>query len=107
MVNRALWQLTQPPWAIERGEIHYVIKYCGEKLNRYAPITIIPHGGLALISLPVAIKKRCMTFNLLTISTIHPLEPNKQLFDASRTAIVMRDWYSFTDPHSIITPPMW
>lgn len=25
-------------------------------------------------------------------------EPNKQLFDASRTAIVMRDWYSFTDP---------
>ena len=25
-------------------------------------------------------------------------EPNKQLFDSSRTAIVMRDWYSFTDP---------
>ena len=26
-------------------------------------------------------------------------EPNKQLFDTSRTAIVMQDWYSFTDPH--------
>ncbi len=25
-------------------------------------------------------------------------EPNKQLFDTSRTAIVMQDWYSFTDP---------
>jgi phenol hydroxylase P1 protein len=25
-------------------------------------------------------------------------EPNKLLFDATRTAIVMQDWYSFTDP---------
>ena len=25
-------------------------------------------------------------------------EPHKQLFDASRTAIVMQDWYTFTDP---------
>lgn len=25
-------------------------------------------------------------------------EPDKQLFDSSRTAIVMQDWYSFTDP---------
>ena len=25
-------------------------------------------------------------------------EPDKMLFDASRTAIVMQDWYSFTDP---------
>lgn len=41
------------------------------------------------------------TFDLQpTINFHYPptWEPDKQLFDASRTAIVMQDWYAFSDP---------
>ncbi|QLQ32393.1 MAG: phenol hydroxylase [Candidatus Thiothrix singaporensis] len=41
------------------------------------------------------------TFDIQPTTNFHyppTWEPNKQLFDATRTAIVMQDWYAFSDP---------